>query len=174
MSAGVESLTNSEYAAAFRDMMMGALADELETTKKVLLAIPEDKKNWKPDAKARSAWELAVHIAQTGIWFLDGIADLNFDQPEKTVSAKNIPELVNYYDTNYKRSLQRVKSLSPKQLAKPVRFFSWNYLNYFYIRFELVHVVHHRGQLCTYLRPMGSKVPSIYGGSADEPFQPAE
>jgi uncharacterized damage-inducible protein DinB len=28
--------------------------------------------------------------------------------------------------------------------------------------------VHHRGQLSTYLRPMGSKVPSIYGPSADD------
>ena len=28
--------------------------------------------------------------------------------------------------------------------------------------------VHHRGQLSTYLRPMGSTVPSIYGPSADE------
>jgi hypothetical protein len=28
------------------------------------------------------------------------------------------------------------------------------------------------GELATYLRPMGSKVPSIYGGSYDEPFQP--
>jgi uncharacterized damage-inducible protein DinB len=34
------------------------------------------------------------------------------------------------------------------------------------------HSVHHRGQLSTYLRPMGSKVPAIYGGSADEPFKP--
>jgi uncharacterized damage-inducible protein DinB len=28
--------------------------------------------------------------------------------------------------------------------------------------------IHHRGQLTTYLRAMGAKVPSIYGGSADE------
>jgi uncharacterized damage-inducible protein DinB len=28
--------------------------------------------------------------------------------------------------------------------------------------------IHHRGQLTTYLRPMGSKVPAIYGPSADE------
>jgi uncharacterized damage-inducible protein DinB len=27
--------------------------------------------------------------------------------------------------------------------------------------------IHHRGQLSTYLRPMGAKVPSIYGPSAD-------
>jgi uncharacterized damage-inducible protein DinB len=34
------------------------------------------------------------------------------------------------------------------------------------------HSIHHRGELATYLRPMGSKVPSIYGGSYDEPFVP--
>ncbi len=27
--------------------------------------------------------------------------------------------------------------------------------------------IHHRGQLSTYLRPMGAKVPSIYGSSGD-------
>ena len=32
----------------------------------------------------------------------------------------------------------------------------------------LFDVVHHRGQLSTYIRPMGGKVPSIYGPSADE------
>jgi uncharacterized damage-inducible protein DinB len=31
----------------------------------------------------------------------------------------------------------------------------------------LMDAVHHRGQLSTYLRPMGSTVPSIYGPSAD-------
>ena len=31
-------------------------------------------------------------------------------------------------------------------------------------------IIHHRGQLTTYLRPMGSTVPQIYGPSADEPM----
>jgi uncharacterized damage-inducible protein DinB len=35
------------------------------------------------------------------------------------------------------------------------------------------HGIHHRGQLASYLRAHGSKVPAIYGGSADEPFQAA-
>jgi uncharacterized damage-inducible protein DinB len=44
-----------------------------------------------------------------------------------------------------------------------------------YLMFALVHMVHHRGQLASYIRPMGGKVPSIYGGSYDEPWQgPAE
>ena len=34
----------------------------------------------------------------------------------------------------------------------------------------LLDVIHHRGQLSTYLRPMGSTVPQIYGPSADEPM----
>jgi hypothetical protein len=34
----------------------------------------------------------------------------------------------------------------------------------------LFDIVHHRGQISTYLRPMGAKVPQIYGPSADEPM----
>jgi uncharacterized damage-inducible protein DinB len=39
---------------------------------------------------------------------------------------------------------------------------------------SLKHGIHHRGQLSAYLRPMGAKVPSIYGPSADEKTQSAE
>jgi uncharacterized damage-inducible protein DinB len=42
-----------------------------------------------------------------------------------------------------------------------------------YLNLSLKHSVHHRGQLSAYLRPMGAKVPSIYGPSADEPLQAA-
>ena len=34
----------------------------------------------------------------------------------------------------------------------------------------LLDIIHHRGQLSTYLRPMGATVPQIYGPSADEPM----
>ncbi len=30
--------------------------------------------------------------------------------------------------------------------------------------------IHHRGQMTVYLRAVGGRVPSIYGGSADEPW----
>jgi uncharacterized damage-inducible protein DinB len=45
-----------------------------------------------------------------------------------------------------------------------------------YLQFMLFHTIHHRGQLAAYLRPMGAKVPNIYGGSFDEPmeFPPSE
>jgi uncharacterized damage-inducible protein DinB len=36
-----------------------------------------------------------------------------------------------------------------------------------FIGFANNHSIHHRGQLAAYLRAMGSKVPNIYGPSAD-------
>ena len=45
-------------------------------------------------------------------------------------------------------------------LEQPAGAFLW---------FILFDAIHHRGQLSAYLRPMGGKVPSIYGPSADEP-----
>jgi len=43
--------------------------------------------------------------------------------------------------------------------------------NISYLGFALVHSVHHRAQLSTYLRPLGGKCPDIYGGSADFPWE---
>jgi len=63
--------------------------------------------------------------------------------------------------------------LSPEQLLTPVQFFTFNFPAAFYLAFLNNHSIHHRGELATYLRPMGSKVPAIYGGSFDEPFQAA-
>jgi uncharacterized damage-inducible protein DinB len=47
--------------------------------------------------------------------------------------------------------------------------FKWPVVSY--LGFANNHGIHHRGQLAAYLRALGSKVPAIYGGSADEPMQ---
>jgi uncharacterized damage-inducible protein DinB len=61
--------------------------------------------------------------------------------------------------------------MTAEQLATPVDFLGvFNLPAVFYLGFVNNHSIHHRGQLAAYLRPMGSKVPSIYGGSADEPM----
>jgi len=63
--------------------------------------------------------------------------------------------------------------MTPEQLMTPVNFLNvFNLPAVLYLGFLNNHSIHHRGELATYLRPMGSKVPAIYGGSYDEPFQP--
>ena len=162
-----------EFALAYRDNMLDGFANEVETTKKVLACIPDNKRDYRPDPNARTAWELAWHLANTDIQFLDGIADLQFkmETPAEADKPKTSAELVDWYDRNYKRVAERVRALSPEQLLTPIEFFGvFNLPAAMYLGFLNNHSIHHRGQLATYLRPMGSKCPSIYGGSYDEPF----
>jgi uncharacterized damage-inducible protein DinB len=81
--------------------------------------------------------------------------------------------VVTWYDENMKRGIARIAQMTAEQLMTPVEFFGvFNLPAAFYLGFLNNHSIHHRGELTTYLRPMGSKVPSIYGGSYDEPFVP--
>ena len=165
-----------EFAVAYRDTMLDGFNNEVETTKRILSCIPDNKRDYRPDPHARTAWELAWHLANTDIQFLDGIADLEFkmETPAEADKPKTSAELVDWYDRNYKRAAERVRALSAEQLLTPIEFFGvFNLPAAFYLGFFNNHSIHHRGQLATYLRPMGSKCPSIYGGSYDEPFQPA-
>jgi len=58
--------------------------------------------------------------------------------------------------------------LTDEQLLKFVDFRGYfNLRAVMYLGFVLHHTIHHRGQLSVYLRPMGAKVPSIYGESYD-------
>jgi uncharacterized damage-inducible protein DinB len=162
-----------DFALAYREMMLDGFAREVATTKRVLAAIPEGKRDYRPDPNARTAWELAWHLANTDVQFLDGIADLKFTMGAPAEKPKTVAELVDWYGKNVKRSSDRVRALSAEQLLTPVAFIVFNFPVAFYLGFLNNHSIHHRGELATYLRPMGSKVPAIYGGSFDEPFQAA-
>jgi uncharacterized damage-inducible protein DinB len=170
------SAPTPEFALGYRAMMLDGVAREVEITKRVLAAIPEGKRDYRPDPHARTAWELAWHIANTDVQFMDGIADLKFNManPAEADKPKTVAEVVEWYDKNMKGGADRVAALSAEQLLTPVHFMgAFNFPAIFYMAFLNNHSIHHRGELATYLRPMGSKVPSIYGGSYDEPFQAA-
>jgi uncharacterized damage-inducible protein DinB len=167
------SAATPEFAANYCAMMLDGFAREVETTKKVLAAVPNSKSNYRPDPNARTAWELAWHLANTDVQFLNGIADMKFSMSAPAEKPKNIGDLVPWYDREVKRGMERVRALSPTQLSTAIDFMGvFNLPAAFYLQFLNNHSIHHRGELATYLRPMGSKVPGIYGGSFDEPFTP--
>ncbi len=84
---------------------------------------------------------------------------------------KAVPEDKKDYKHEFPRRLEKVLSLDGAKLAQELEFFGTKCPAVQYLVSTLTHMVHHRGQLTTYLRPMGGKVPSIYGGSFDEPWQ---
>ena len=152
----------------------GALGQQIQfewmTTVKVLEAVPEDKKDWKPADQSRSAWELAVHLAESDVWFLEGVLNQQFGEPAAS-GATTVAQLVDWYKAHMPNRLERVLAMDGAKLATIVDFFGMKMPNAQYLVFQAVHNAHHRGQLSSYLRPMGGKVPSIYGGSADEPWK---
>jgi uncharacterized damage-inducible protein DinB len=160
-----------EFALAYRAMMLDGLGRELEITKKLIAAIPDDKSGYRPDPNARSAWDLAWHLASADVHLMNGIADLNFKAGSAEEPPKTVVELVSWYNANFKSAMERVAALSAEQLLTPVNFVIYDLPAVYYLGFVNNHSIHHRGELATYLRPMGSKVPRIYGGSFDEPFQ---
>lgn len=162
-----------EFARGYCAMTLDGILREAEITEKVIAAVPDAASSYKPDPNARTARELAWHIANSEIQFLDGIADLKFNPGTPEHKPQTSAEVVAWYDTNVKRGAARVAAMTPEQLMTPVNFFNvFNLPAVLYLGFLTSHSIHHRGELATYLRPMGSKVPSIYGGSYDEPFQP--
>src|SRR5271169_188476 len=112
-----------EFVLGYRAMMLDGLAREAEVTKKVIAAIPDAKSDYKHDPNGRTAKELAWHIANSDIQFLDGIADLKFNMSTPETKPQTTAEVVAWYDANVKRGAQRVAAMTAEQLLTPVNFF---------------------------------------------------
>jgi len=170
---------NSDQATFMLHGMLAGYDFEAPVTRKVIAAIPEDKSGYKPDPKAKDAKALAWHIVASEEWFARSIINGSFamegDGEEKLpAGVSTIADILAYYDKVMPPLVEQLKKVPGDKLATPVDFFGvMKQPCVTYMGFLLNHSIHHRGQLSTYLRPMGSKVPGIYGGSADEPFKPA-
>jgi uncharacterized damage-inducible protein DinB len=167
-----------EFAVATRDYTLAGLEREASSTRRVIAAIPENKKSYQPDPKARTADELAWHIAFNDVNMLESIARLSFmsstdeSNTEANQHPKTIAEIVKWHEVNLPKAMAKVHAMTADQLLTPVDFFgAFNLPAFMYLEFCKVHMIHHRGWLASYLRPLGSKCPSVYGGSADEPWQ---
>jgi uncharacterized damage-inducible protein DinB len=163
----------SEQAKAAADMMATVWEFEFPATCQVLAAVKDDNRDYKPDAKSRTAWELATHLALADIWFMEGIVNGTFVwNPDAVKQAeeqfKTVDDIVAFYKKAFPEKLKAVRTLPGDKLTSNIDMFgNFNWPALRYIGFANNHSVHHRGQLAAYLRAMGSKVPNIYGPSAD-------
>jgi len=165
----------AQEAQGLAKYLFQTLETEFATTRKVLAAVPAGQLNFKLGEKGRTAAELMWHMVQSDVGFAEGIANLNFDnwRPE-TAPPQTTAEILAAFDRDIPPVFEKVKSLTPEQLATPVNFMNFMTLPVvIYVGWWANHIIHHRGQLSTYLRAMNAHVPGIYGGSADEPFEAA-
>jgi uncharacterized damage-inducible protein DinB len=163
-----------------RDTIVPEFDHEMETTRKVLERVPEDKPDWKPHDTSMSISRLAGHIAEmVGFGAITFQGD-SFDfapggkslmQPTFMTSRK---QLLETFDKNVATTRAAIAKASDEELQKV-----WSLMNNGKPFFSmpriavlrsmiLNHVIHHRGQLSVYLRMNKVPVPSIYGPSGDE------
>jgi uncharacterized damage-inducible protein DinB len=146
------------------------LKNEHGITKSVIGAIPLDKGDYRPDEISRSALDLAWHIIVAEMRFMDAVlaGAFDFTPVPRPDSVKNSADLIAWYEEHFDQRTEKLATLSSEQLLKIVDFRGMFQLPaVMYLNFVISHTIHHRGQLSMYLRPMGARVPSIYGESYD-------
>jgi uncharacterized damage-inducible protein DinB len=147
----------------------------MPTFVKVLRALPQGKLDYRSHPKSRSAAEIAWCVAQSEaalISLLDtGTVNWNEGKPPERVE-----DIASAYERNAAGVNERLGKLDEAGWQKKGKFLmgeggAWEDTIEQFVWGFLFDSIHHRGQLTAYLRPMGGKVPSIYGPSGDDPGQ---
>lgn len=159
-------MSNAEFFAK-------RLAAEIPAFGRVIRALPPEQLHYKPHERSTGArelaWQLAFEMADLVDLFEKGAAVYD---PAKPV-PQTLDEIVTAFERNSALAVETAKNASDERWAGPAKFsvgeqvvwedtvgeLAWGFL---------LDMIHHRGQLSTYIRPMGGKVPSVYGPSGDE------
>jgi uncharacterized damage-inducible protein DinB len=162
-----------DQAKFYAEQLVATMRQEMKTTVKVLAAVNNEQRDFRPDPKSRSAWELATHLATADVWFVNSALDGQYvfdPAAAKAAEAKlqTVADVVKFYESAYGAALDRAAAASPADLAREVDFFGMMKMPAVsFLMMANNHSIHHRGQLSAGIRGTGSKVPDIYGPSGD-------
>jgi uncharacterized damage-inducible protein DinB len=153
-----------------KEFFLKILRDESPRFRKAIEALPEDKHTHKVHDRAREAGNLAAQLALQ--WkAISGVVTAgtpNFDPHEMGPQSKE--EMLAKFDQGIEQLEKDVIAVSDTDWEEGEAAMGemWKAKKYDMAWGFLFDAIHHRGQLSTYLRAMGAKVPSIYGPSADD------
>jgi uncharacterized damage-inducible protein DinB len=165
-----ETMTSDQAKFLLHDVYLGTLKNETRTTKSILAAVPADKTDYRPDPISKTANELLRHIAAADNRFVETVINGVFDTNPSMIpeNVKTPAEVASWYEERYAKNFEALVNISPEKLVKIVDFRGmFQKPAVTFLIFGLNHTIHHRGQLSSYLRCMGAKVPAIYGESYD-------
>ena len=166
----MSSLTSDQAAFMLQALGIPALKAEHPMTSAVIAAIPPAGADYRPHPDSRSAFDLAWHIVSAEIKYLDAIASGVFPHDLKPTpdDIRRPSDILAWYTERFDPAVKRLETTSGDELLRTVDFYGLRtFPAIVLLQIILNHTIHHRGQLSTYLRPMGAKVPSLYGPSYD-------
>jgi uncharacterized damage-inducible protein DinB len=156
----------------FREYYQECFKAERPKFIRVLKAVPPDQAGYRPHPRCTSAGDLVWLLASELVDACEVV-----DKGEVSYvprPAPSVMESVAAYERNADDLEQRLAKVSDAKWDGKARFLVdgkvvWETSLGDMLFGFLFDGIHHRGQLSSYLRPMGAKVPSIYGPSADDP-----
>mgnify|MGYP006175567907 CR=1 FL=1 len=154
-----------------REFFMHMASAEFPRFLGVLQATPAGRLDYRPHERSRSAEELIGHLIGHEQDLVE-LAETGSINHRMHVPFTGMDDAIRIYREAHEQAQAALASVDDEGweavgqfmfqgntiMAAPRRDLAW---------MLLMDAVHHRGQLSTYLRPMGGKVPSIYGPSAD-------
>ncbi len=157
-----------------RDFFIKRLESETPAMLRVFRALPADKLEYRPHPRSRSAGELVAVLVAEAACCVEMCAkgEINWVEPKPATSPEQSATDYERFQKEFVEHLRKVDEATWDNKKIPMLMggqkvhegtlsgMSWE---------MLFDAVHHRGQLSVYIRPMGGKVPSIYGPSADDP-----
>lgn len=158
------------------DALLPEFDHEMATTRKVLERVPDDKFAWQPHHKSMTMGRLAAHVADIPSWVAETITKdvIDLGAGYTPVEPQTRAEVLAWFDKVVAAARPFIASASDAALMTP-----WTLKHKGEVvltmpkaavlrSFVFSHLIHHRGQMCVYLRLNEVPVPSIYGPSADE------
>ncbi len=150
----------------------GLLTQEREVFLKVVQAVLDEGLEHRPDPKSRCSRELIEHLIGHNLDLVE-LLDDGVIHHRNQVPFDSVDDAVRQLDASFGSVLEKLGAIEESDWQQPAKFLLGDHLIMEAPREQLAWMmlldsVHHRGQLSTHLRPMGSKVPSMYGPSADE------
>ncbi|RJQ14535.1 hypothetical protein C4553_00460 [Candidatus Parcubacteria bacterium] len=156
-----------------REFFIYTIKDESPRFERLFKALPDDKLSWRPHERNKSAMELMVSMASEFATMPDILQKGVVDFVElKPVAFKNGEEAADFFVKMSRQSADLASKMTDDEWEEKAEMLlkgksEWKATKNIMAWGLILDLIHHRGQLSVYIRPMGGRVPSIYGPSGD-------
>ncbi|UCE12187.1 MAG: DinB family protein [Candidatus Heimdallarchaeota archaeon] len=154
-----------------KQLLEYTLDHPMKTLDKAILLIPSNKLDWKPCDDTMKAADLGIHVYRSSLVYMAGTLKGEFTDADYSIIpfdskvVKSPSEITEYGEKVKSYIRENLSKLTEADLDKKVTYSCWG-------GFKLGELaslatipeetIHHRGQLCVYLRMLGIKPPFIY------------
>ena len=161
---------------SLKQLALGDLNHELNTTRKLLERVPEPHLGWKPHEKSMTLGGLALHVATIPFWLSRVLAADSFDLATATRNPppNSLQEILDAFEDRVQSMRQALDAADDAALTRPWQLKRGEHVLQTMPRVAVIramcinHMIHHRAQLSVYLRMLDVPLPPMYGPTADE------